>query len=142
MLKRLQLALVELSVIYEFSDNWKGLKTVTHYHKFLDRNDYISAHRILNIGFEIILDILYLIINSPIPDIKNKIRLLPKVKILPNDANKLVNEVVLITSFDVNDLNRRYKALILFVNFIKDNIEKSQLHISDNIYQYYLANRA
>ena len=69
------LSLVQLSVILKFEDNWRGLMTETHYNKSVSRNDFVSTHRVLNLGFELILDLLYLLKGNPPPDFKNKIRL-------------------------------------------------------------------
>jgi predicted nucleotidyltransferase len=138
--KRISFYLVDLSVIYEFKDNWKCLQSTTHYQKFLKRGDYISAHKILNSGFEIILNMFYLINDTPVPDSKNKIRLLHKLKDVPSDIEMILEEALTVKSFNHSDLERRYKTLDLLVGEIKKNI-KNMDKLSENLYNFYLTER-
>lgn len=139
-LKKISISLVELSTIYEFKDNWKSLKTKTHYQKFIERKDYLSAHRLLNIGFEIILDILYLSNLKPIPDKKNKVRLLRTLGGVTPDFVVLFSEAFTVKSISNKDLNRRYDILNSLVLYIKKAfIEKVKL--PNDLYKFYLKER-
>ena len=135
------IALAELSVIFRFDDNWKGLKAETHYHKFCSRRDFLSAHRVLNAGFEIILDILYLLNDNPPPDFKNKVRMLKKMSLLPSKFIPSINEFLLINSLEHSEVERKYSILSEFINFIKDIVNLSNRHFPENFYQYYVNNR-
>lgn len=139
--RKLALSLVNLSIIYKFDDNWKALKTDTHYDKFLKRKDYISLHRLLTSGFEIILDIFYLMNKTPVPDMKNKIRLLKNLAVLPADINKLLSDAFTVNFHDEKDSKRRYYIMTLLITDIKKHLEKSGIKIPDNLYSYYLSQR-
>lgn len=71
--KRLSLSLVNLSVIFSFEDNWKGLCTTTHLEKYKRRKDYLSAQRLITKAFEQSMEIIFLLNKEPFPDDKNKI---------------------------------------------------------------------
>lgn len=137
----ISLSLVNLSVIYTFEDNWKGLKTETHYNKFLKRKDYLSAHRLLNAGFEIILDICYLTQRESVPDYKNKMRLLHRITNLPTNITTLLSEGFCVRSYDEKDLSKRYEVLSELINLIRHHIETLKIELPDDLYKYYLLKR-
>ena len=138
--KKLSLSLVNLSVIYEFKDDWKFLRASTHYQKFLDRRDYLSAHRLLNSGFEIVLDIFYLINSVPIPDSKNKLRLLNTLESVPDEVKILFPKAFTIESFSTSDLEKRYKILDFLILYIK-KVAECKISLPSNLYGFYLAER-
>lgn len=138
--KNISLALVNMSVIYCFRDNWKGLKTDTHFEKFIKRKDYVSAHRVLNFGQELLLDVLYLINRERIPDTKSKIKLITELEWLPKNFLGLFNEVFLIKEITQSDAERRYCLTIGCLKEIKVHINKN-FKLKDNLYQFYLTNR-
>lgn len=139
-IKEISLTLVNLSVIIKFSDNWKGLYADSHYLKFIKRKDYISAHRVLNLGLELILDLLYLINKTPIPDVKNKSRLLANLAWAPNKTNNFLARSMLVMGKTKADCNRRYNAMNNYLKIIKKYIDKNII-LDDDLYKYYLINR-
>jgi predicted nucleotidyltransferase len=135
------LSSVQLSVIFEFEDNWRGLKTKTHYHKFLSREDFLSAHRVLNLGFEFALDLFYLLKGVPPPDYKNKIRLLDTTtNISPKDLHS-VGELSLCTSLSYSDAEKRYEVLSTLVRSIRNMVDSSDKLFPEDFYQFYIKNR-
>ena len=133
--------LVQLSVIFRFEDNWKGLKADTHYHKSLSRGDVACAHRILNVGSELILDTLYLLNDNPVPDPKNKVKMLKVMTLLSEESISLIDQLLLITSNEKSDVERRYQIISEFVHLIKSSIDSSDKHLPKDFYQYYIKNR-
>jgi hypothetical protein len=138
--REISLTLVKLSVIFNFSDNWRGLMADSHYIKFIKREDFISAHRILNLGFELILDLLYLLCEKPIPDIKNKTKLLSCLNWKPKGVNLFLEDSVLILEKSERDCDRRYQSMKDCIRDIKRYIDKNII-LAENLYQYYLSNR-
>jgi len=138
--KNISLTLVNMSVLISFNDDWRGLKADTHFEKFIKRKDYISAHRVLNLGQELLLDILYLINREPIPDTKNKIKLIAKLKWTPKNFLGLFSKILLIKKTSQSDTERRYYSAIGCLEEIKAHIDKN-FDLEDNLYQYYLTNR-
>ncbi len=138
--KKISISLVELSTIYEFKDNWKSLKTKTHYKKFIERKDYLSAHRLLNLGFEIILNTLYLSNLKPVPDNKNKIKLLHTLDVITPGIADLFTKAYIVKSIDNKDLNRRYDILNSLVLHTKKALIK-KIKLPDDLYKFYLKER-
>lgn len=138
--KEINFTLINLSVIFKFSDNWKGLYSESHYLKFIKRKDYISAHRVLNLGFELILDLFYLINNTPIPDIKNKTRCLSDLTYIPEETNNFLAESILVKEKTKTDCDRRYEAMNNFLKIIKKYINDNII-LDIDLYKYYLKNR-
>lgn len=138
--KKISISLVELSTIYEFKDNWKSLKTKTHYQKFIERKDYLSAHRLLNLGFEIVLNTLYLSNLKPVPDSKNKIRLLHTLDVITPGVADLFTEAFMVKSIDSKDLNRRYDILDSLVLYTKKTLIR-KIKLPDDLYKFYLKER-
>lgn len=134
--KKISMKLVELSVIFDFKDNWRGLKTITHFDKFIQRHDYISAARLLNFGQEDILDIIYLVNDVPVPDYKNKIKLLTSLKWLPKNF-KYELEI----KSDLETLSLVYLRLDNLLRIVAKKVE-SRLNLPIDIYYYYLKERA
>jgi|SRR2546429_2994066 len=134
------ISLVNLSVIFEFDDNWRGLKAHTHYQKFIRRGDIKSAHQLLNRGFDLILDCVYLLNRSPIPDYKNKVRCLKGLDWLPNQLELLIEEGLLVKSFLPKDAERRHSILKKYLNEIRNQCDLN-FELPSNIYRYYLDNR-
>jgi predicted nucleotidyltransferase len=138
--REISLTLVNMSVIFKFSDNWKGLNADSHYFKFLERDDIVSAHRVLNIGFELMLDLLYLINRRPIPDIKNKTRLLFDLAWIPEEINFILAESILVLEKSVVDCERRYELMMECIGILKRYIDEN-IVLDDDLYTYYLNNR-
>ncbi|MCB0367846.1 MAG: nucleotidyltransferase domain-containing protein [Bdellovibrionales bacterium] len=138
---KLFLSLVNLSVIFEFDDNWKNLKTTTHYQKYLERKDFISANRLLNIAFENVIDIIYFMNQSPIPDSKNKLKLLKNLTLLPNSCEVILSDSMIVPALTSRTLQMRYSYLSKLVTEI---IQILNLHIDipEDLYGYYLKNRS
>jgi predicted nucleotidyltransferase len=138
--KEISLELVKLSVIFSFSDNWRGLKSDSHYFKFLKRKDFISTHRVLNVGFELILDLLYLLNKKPIPDIKNKTRFLSDLAWFPVEIRSFLADSILIFNESAVDCKRRYGIMMKCMGVLKKYIDKNVV-LSSDLYEYYLNNR-
>lgn len=136
------LHLVQLSVILEFKDDWKNLKADTHCQKFLSRKDYPSAHRTLNLGFEFVLDLYYLIKNEPPPDYKNKLRLLAKLAHPSGEIANYIKEFSSIASTGLVEAERKYEILGLLTYPIKEFVIKSGEKFPDDFYHFYLQNRS
>lgn len=139
-IKEISLTLVNMSVIFRFSDNWKGLNADSHYLKFLRRKDYISAHRVLNLGYELILDSLYLLNNKAIPDFKNKIKLLYGLDWMLKENEPFLKEAVLVLENSEQDCVRRYQIMMKIIESIKNYADKN-IVLADDLYKYYLNNR-
>lgn len=139
-IKEISLTLVNMSVIFRFSDNWKELNADSHYLKFLRRKDYISAHRVLNLGYELILDLFYLLNNKTIPDSKNKIKLLCGLDWMPKKKEFFLKEAIIILENSKQDCNRRYQIMMQVVDSIKNYADKN-IMLADDLYKYYLNNR-
>lgn len=138
--REISMTLVNLSVIFRFSDNWRGLNADSHYFKFIKRKDYTSAHRVLNLGFELILDLLYLINKKPIPDAKNKTRLLNNLNWIPKEINASLAKSLLVIKKTKSDCERRYNSMNKCLEIIKEYVDKNII-LDDNLYEYYLKNR-
>ncbi|HCC23304.1 TPA: hypothetical protein DF272_03945 [Candidatus Falkowbacteria bacterium] len=131
---------VALSVILEFSDDWRGLKTTTHLSKFLLRKDYFSAQQLLSYCFDSILDLVYLLNIEPYPDSKNKIRLLKGLSWVPWKNNEELQSLALFCKFNRNAVIKREKN---FSKIKKELIKYTdgQFNLPVNLYQHYLENR-
>jgi predicted nucleotidyltransferase len=135
------LHLVQLSVILEFNNDWKGLKADTHYQKFLSRQDYLSAHRTLNLGFEFVLDLYYLLKNEPPPDYKNKLRVFEKLIHPSDEILRDIKEFSRIGNTGLAEAERKYEILGILTAPIKEFVIKSDKQFPDNFYHFYLKNR-
>jgi len=138
---KLFLSLVNLSVIFEFDDNWKNLKTTTHYQKYLERKDIISANRLLNIAFENVIDIIYFMNQSPVPDSKNKLKLLKNLTLLPNSYEVILSDSMIVPALASRTLQMRYAYLSQLVTEIIQ-ILNLRIDIPEDLYGYYLKNRS
>ncbi len=137
---KLLLSFVNLSVIFEFEDNWKNLKTITHYQKYLERKDYISANRLLNIAFEKVIDIIYFMNQSPVPDAKNKLKLLKILTLLPDSYEILFRESIIVPTLTLGTAQMRYSHLAKLINEMVKILD-SRIEIPEDLYSYYLRNR-
>lgn len=139
--QRIILLIVQLSVILEFKDNWRGLKADTHYLKFMSRNDWLSAHRTLNLGFDIILDLLYLLKECPVPDYKNKIRLLKRTLSPTPEILSKIEEFAQIASDGLHEAERKYEILAYLAETIRNSSIFSSNEFPEDFYRYYLEYR-
>jgi len=134
------LSIVNLSVIFDFN-GWRGLSAHSHYHKAIAREDIVSAHWILGNGLELILKTVYFIAHNPPPDQKNRTKLLRKFSILEEKSLALLDEALLVKSFEVVDTTRRYEALMQIITYIKQSVDSSNEEWPEDFYQFYIANR-
>lgn len=135
------LSLVQLSSIIEFKDNWRGLFAKTHYRKFISRGDSFSVHRVLNLGFEFILDLFYLLQEKPPPDYKNKLRLLENMTNISSGNLSLVKEFAQANSSGLFEAERKYEILIQLTESIKNAVNSSNQSFPDDFYRFYIVNR-
>lgn len=140
--RRVSLNLVNLSVLVAFPDNWRGLKSDTHYDKYIGRNDDIGAYRVLNKAYEIILETVYLLNHGTIPDFKNKSRLITNLRWCPDKLLNDESHEALLHTTDLSEesFKNRYEAITNVVIDIKNYVDKN-FELSDDLYNYYLLNR-
>lgn len=139
--KRISLSLASMSVIIEFSDNWHGLKTVTHTEKYLKRKDYLSAHNLLNIGLDLIVELTYLSNECPPPDAKNRLRLIKELGWYPWENIEQFKKTIFIKSFKRKDVERRKIVLKKVLRKILFNLDR-KFSLPKDIYRFYLINRS
>ena len=73
--KIIAIKLVECSVYISFPNEYFELKNnLTHFEKFVLRNDFYSSYNCLKIINSRLIDLCFLLNNQPIPDEKNKFR--------------------------------------------------------------------
>jgi hypothetical protein len=140
--RRIILSLVQLSVILQFEDNWKGLKADTHYKKFISRGDYFSAHRTLNLGLELVLDLNYLLNDKPPPDYKNKLRVLERIISPSVETLNQIKEFAQLGNASLTEAERKYELLKLLTDSIKKSVALLNQEFPGDFYQFYLKNRA
>jgi len=131
---------VQLSVLLEIADNWKGLQAQTHLEKFKKRQDFVSAHRCLSLALEILIDLHFLIEKEVPPDSKNKFRILLHRDDLHPSHLELCRDALLVKGLTLEEINRRESILIELFKFMRERI--ADWDTPDNFYSYYLANRA
>jgi hypothetical protein len=82
----------------------------------------------------------YLLNNKPIPDTKNKIKLLYSLIWTPKKTNSFLRESVLILKYTEHDCDRRYQIMMETLDGIKKYVDENVI-LEDDLYSYYLNNR-
>lgn len=131
----------KLSVIYEFKDDWRKLKAKSHFNKYVSRGDYVSAHRAINAGLELIIDLLFLLEGKTIPEQLSKITYLDKLPGASLYTKKLISEGLIISRFDLSDVQKRYEIIDHLTQQLKDIADNSKVNLSEDLYSIYLKAR-
>lgn len=120
--KIIAIKLVECSVYIAFPKEYSELiSEVTHFDKFILRNDFFSAYNCLKIINNKLIDLFFLINNQPIPDDKNKYRNIEKYSF----ADDLKKILIIPKCNSLSDLYVIYEEYQKVLNLLLEKYKQS-----------------
>jgi predicted nucleotidyltransferase len=105
---------------------------------WVERGDLLSAHYCINYAIDLALGILYALNDEFMPAQKWRLYYSYKLRWLPADYKKLMEEAATVKSLSMQDLSRRIKALRKLWNEIVPKVEKQTRLTMDALHEYYV----